>query len=63
MGSAPFAATAVPVGSQRRLSFDAGWRFFKGEAPGAEQPDFDDSSWSELACPTIGPSAGRSTAT
>ena len=51
MGSALFAATAVPVGSQRRLSFDEGWRFFKGEAPGAEQPDFQDSSWREVRLP------------
>ncbi|EMI53268.1 glycoside hydrolase family 2 TIM barrel-domain containing protein [Rhodopirellula sallentina] len=28
-----------------RRSFNAGWRFHKGEAPGAEAVDFDDSSW------------------
>ena len=51
LGSALFAATAVPVGSQRRLAFNDGWRFFKGEAPGAEQPDFQDSSWTEVRLP------------
>ena len=51
MGSALFAATAVPVGSQRRLAFNEGWRFFKGEAAGAEQPDFQDASWKEIRLP------------
>ncbi|MBV9085152.1 MAG: DUF4982 domain-containing protein [Acidobacteriaceae bacterium] len=26
-------------------SFDAGWLFLKADAPGAEQPDFDDHGW------------------
>jgi beta-galactosidase len=51
IGSALFAATAVPVGSQRRLAFNDGWRFFKGEAAGAEKPDFQDSSWAEVRLP------------
>src|ERR1043165_6588203 len=38
-------ATAVWLSGERRLSFNDGWRFFKGDAPGAEQPGFDDSSW------------------
>jgi beta-galactosidase len=45
------AATAVPVTGQRRLNFDDGWRFFKGEAAGAEQPGFQDSAWTELRLP------------
>jgi len=45
------AATAVPVTGARRLNFDDGWRFFKGEAPGAEQPDFNDTAWRELRLP------------
>jgi beta-galactosidase len=32
-------------------SFDAGWRFFKGDAPGAEREDFDDSAWRRLDVP------------
>jgi len=45
------AATAVPVSGERRLNFDDGWRFFKGEAAGAEQPGFQDSAWRELRLP------------
>jgi beta-galactosidase len=43
--TASLAATAVHVGSERRLQFTDGWRFHKGDASGAEQPDFDDSQW------------------
>ena len=32
-------------------SFDADWRFYKGEAPGAEQNDFNDTSWRRLDVP------------
>jgi beta-galactosidase len=32
-------------------SFDPGWRFFKGDAKGAEQPAFNDASWRALAVP------------
>jgi beta-galactosidase len=45
------AATALPVSGERRLSFNDGWRFFKGEAPGAEKPEFDDSQWRSLRLP------------
>jgi beta-galactosidase len=40
-------AAAVPVNlsGERRISFNDGWKFFKGGAPGAEQPTFDDSAW------------------
>ena len=34
-----------------RDSFDFGWKFFKGDAPGAQQPDFSDSSWRSLDLP------------
>src|SRR5207245_870119 len=33
------------------VPFDAGWRFFKGDAPGAEQAAFNDSSWRVLNVP------------
>jgi beta-galactosidase len=46
-----FAATSVPVTGQRRLAFNDGWRFFKGEAPGAEQPGFRDAQWVEVRLP------------
>jgi beta-galactosidase len=45
------AVTAVPVSRERRLSFNDGWRFYKGNADGAEKPDFQDSSWTELRLP------------
>ena len=32
-------------------SFDSGWRFFKGDAPGADAPGFDDSKWRTLDVP------------
>jgi beta-galactosidase len=42
---------AIPVDGQRLLNFDDGWRFFKGEAQGAEQPNFDDRQWTALRLP------------
>lgn len=36
---------------KRDQPFDLDWRFFRGEAPGAENPDFDDSQWRELDLP------------
>jgi beta-galactosidase len=35
----------------RRQSFNDGWRFFKGDAPGAEAPDFQDASWRPVRLP------------
>src|SRR5260370_42366251 len=32
-------------------SFDGDWRFLKGDAPGAEKADFDDSAWRKLDVP------------
>lgn len=31
--------------------FDTNWRFIRADAPGAERPDFDDSSWRTLDVP------------
>ena len=33
------------------ISFDAGWRFLKADAPGAERPAFDDAAWRALDLP------------
>lgn len=33
------------------LDFNPGWRFLKGDAAGAERPDFDDSAWEAANCP------------
>jgi len=32
-------------------SFDAGWRFNRGDVPGAEQPQYDDAAWRQLDVP------------
>ena len=45
------AAPAIPLHGERRLSFNDGWKFFKGEAEGAEKPEFDDSSWRSVRLP------------
>jgi beta-galactosidase len=50
-GAALAAAASQIQITGRRVNFDAGWRFFKGEAPGAEQPGFDDSRWREVRLP------------
>lgn len=41
----------VKVGGERRVSFNQGWRFLKGEAEGAERPEFADAAWRELDLP------------
>ncbi len=45
------AQTAVQLGGERRLSFNDGWRFTKGDPAGAEMPGFDDSGWRALRLP------------
>ena len=46
---------APPAGGRKgpraRDSFDFGWKFFKGDAPGAQQPAFADSGWRNLDLP------------
>ncbi|HSI07619.1 MAG TPA: glycoside hydrolase family 2 TIM barrel-domain containing protein [Rariglobus sp.] len=44
-----FLALAAAYG--RDQSFDAGWRFLRADAPGAEAPMFDDSQWRTLDVP------------
>ena len=48
--SAP-ARSAAAVENRRRQSFDDGWRFLRGDAPGAELPGFDDASWRMIDLP------------
>lgn len=48
------AATAWPAdahGEGRVLAFNDGWRFHRGDAPGADNPGFDDSGWRTLDVP------------
>ncbi len=42
---------AAPVYAGTSLPFDAGWRFLKGDATGAEQPQFDDAAWRAVNVP------------
>ncbi len=34
-----------------RENFDFGWKFFRGDAPGAQHPDFSDADWRPLDLP------------
>src|SRR5450755_551471 len=45
------AVTPIQIDGARRASFDDGWRFVREEVTGAEQPAFDDSSWTEVRLP------------
>jgi len=45
-----FAVDAVR-NAERRQDFNDGWRFLKGDAPGADTPAFHDSSWRALRLP------------
>ena len=57
VGSIVLFLTTCPAIAQRAAtaritsSFDRDWRFFKGDAPGAEAPEFDDSAWRKLDVP------------
>jgi beta-galactosidase len=44
-------ASPASLPGPRRISFNDDWRFFRGEAPGAEQPGFDDRPWKALRLP------------
>ena len=45
------AQTQAPASGRLRDSFDFGWKFFKGDAPGAQQPGFADASWRAVDLP------------
>lgn len=48
----PNAASYTPPASPNAVyDFNPGWKFFRGDAPGAEQPDFDDSQWASVGAP------------
>jgi beta-galactosidase len=41
-----------PIYSQRHVvELKDGWRFVRGDCPGAEQPGYDDSSWATVSVP------------
>jgi hypothetical protein len=41
----------VPASPHADYSFNPGWKFFKGDAAGAEQVAFDDSKWTDVSAP------------
>ena len=45
------AADATPAPARIRETFDFGWKFFKGDAVGAQQPSFSDSAWRAVDLP------------
>src|SRR6266566_5584269 len=44
-------SAALTISGERRISLDEDWRFYKGDAKGAEDPAFDDSHWTTLRLP------------
>jgi beta-galactosidase len=42
---------SAAVENKRGQRFDDGWRFFRGDASGAERPGFDDGGWRTLDLP------------
>jgi beta-galactosidase len=44
-------ALAMAAPPERRVAFNDGWRFVKGDAAGAQRPEFDDSSWRRVQLP------------
>src|SRR6187402_1415862 len=54
LASAFCMAIGVNVSAQNarsEASFDDNWKFYKGDAPGAETPKFDDKSWRTIDLP------------
>jgi beta-galactosidase len=45
------AGVSLFAGDSRKRLFDSDWRFLRGDAPGAENPVFDDSHWRRLDLP------------
>src|SRR5437870_13842613 len=41
----------APAPIRVTMSFDAGWRFQKGDAVGSEKPEYDDAAWRALDVP------------
>lgn len=42
---------ALPGTGRTAYNMNPDWRFYKGSAPGAEQPGFDDGDWARVALP------------
>jgi beta-galactosidase len=50
-GLVALTSVSACAANQRDRSFDSDWRFLRADAPGAEQFDFNDSSWRKLDVP------------
>ncbi len=50
-GIAAAASSEIKIGADRRIGINRDWRFFKGEAAGAEQAAFDETGWRPLHLP------------
>ena len=44
-------ASATSAEPRREMSFDADWRFLRGDAADAHRPEFDDASWRVMQLP------------
>jgi beta-galactosidase len=51
LGHAQALLSADNSAARTRDSFDFGWKFFKGDAPGMQQPEFDDANWRDVDLP------------
>src|SRR5690348_15334614 len=45
------AALYTPPSVRQRVDLNAGWRFLRSDASGAQATSFDDSSWSAVSVP------------
>ncbi len=51
LSTAPAFAVEGPTAPRARESFNAGWRFYLGDATGAESPAYDDTHWQTVGLP------------
>ena len=49
--AASLPAAPLPLEGPRERSLDSDWHFVRRDAPGAEQPEFDDGEWQTLSVP------------
>jgi len=45
------ASASANAGARQRLTFDGGWKFSRGDFPGAESPGFSDQAWRDVDLP------------
>ncbi|MFS8095712.1 beta galactosidase jelly roll domain-containing protein [Lentzea alba] len=47
----PTASAYEPPATRQNVDLDAGWRFLRADAAGAQAPGFNDSAWSQVTVP------------